>query len=86
MLLLELGFHITLIGGIELHWNSWTCSFSCSGKWRPNHSELLAAVQKNFTLVIFGIVLVSVVPVIVELLNAQREAAGEEGGASATPT
>ena len=37
-------------------------------------------VQKNFTLVVLGIVVVSVVPIILELLAAKRE---QGGGASA---
>lgn len=38
----------------------------------------LPFVQKNFTLVVLGIVAVSVVPVIFEILQARKEAA--EGG------
>lgn len=47
----------------------------------------LPFVQKNFTLVVLGIVAVSVVPVVVELVNARREAAQEaaQGGGAAKP-
>jgi len=36
-------------------------------------------VQHNFTLVVLAIVLVSVLPIVFEVVSARREAAGLEG-------
>jgi len=62
----------------------WTVLFVGAGFFFGN----LPVVQHNFTLVVLGIVAVSVVPVILEVLAARREAAqerksGEGGGAVA---
>jgi membrane-associated protein len=63
----------------------WTVMFVGAGFFFGN----LPVVQHNFTLVVLGIVAVSVVPVILEVLAARREAAqdqqsGGEGSAAAT--
>lgn len=60
----------------------WTVLFVGAGFFFGN----LPVVQKNFTLVVLGIVAVSVVPVILEVLAARREAAqGEGGGGGSKP-
>lgn len=55
----------------------WTVLFVGAGFFFGN----LPVVRHNFTLVVLGIVAVSVVPVVLEILNARREAAG--GGEAA---
>ncbi len=54
----------------------WTVLFVGAGFFFGN----LPVVQKNFTLVVLGIVAVSVVPVVLEVLAARREAAAGGGG------
>ncbi len=57
----------------------WTVLFVGAGFFFGN----LPVVQKNFTLVVLGIVVVSVVPVVLEIMAARREAAqGGEGKAA----
>jgi len=64
------------VGGALL----WTAMFVGAGALFGN----LPAVKHNFALVVLGIVVVSVVPVVIEVLNARREARAErergEGG------
>lgn len=55
----------------------WTVLFVGAGYFFGN----LPVVQHNFTLVVLGIIAVSVVPVALEVLAARREGAG--GGAGA---
>lgn len=50
----------------------WTVLFVGAGFFFGN----LPIVQKNFTLVVLGIIAVSVVPVVLEVLAARREARG----------
>ena len=60
----------------------WTVLFVGAGFFFGN----LPVVQHNFTLVVLGIVAVSVVPVALEVLAARREAAqGGGGGPGAGP-
>jgi membrane-associated protein len=54
----------------------WTVLFVGAGFFFGN----LPVVQKNFTLVVLGIVAVSVVPVVLEVLAVRREAAARRGG------
>ena len=54
----------------------WTVLFVGAGFFFGN----LPVVQHNFTLVVLGIVAVSVVPVLLEVLAARREAARGGGG------
>jgi len=60
------------VGGAIL----WTVLFVGAGFFFGN----LPFVQKNFTLVVLAIVAVSVVPVIIELINARREAQEGQSG------
>lgn len=59
----------------------WTVLFLGAGFFFGN----LPVVQHNFTLVVLGIVAVSVLPVILEVIAARREQ-GQEGGGSAAGT
>jgi membrane-associated protein len=56
----------------------WTVLFVGAGFFFGN----LPVVQKNFTLVVLGIVVVSVIPVLLELRAAAQEAKHNQGGGS----
>jgi membrane-associated protein len=56
----------------------WTVLFVGAGFFFGN----LPVVQKNFTLVVLGIVVVSVIPVLLELRAAAQEAKHNKGGGS----
>lgn len=59
----------------------WPANFAVYGSLTPTSRHLTLprpAPQKNFTLVVLAIVAVSVVPVIIEIMNARKEAA--QGG------
>eukprot|EP00879_Flechtneria_rotunda_P001596 GHRR01001756.1.p1 GENE.GHRR01001756.1~~GHRR01001756.1.p1 ORF type:complete len:330 (+),score=102.76 GHRR01001756.1:102-1091(+) len=63
------------VGGALL----WTLLFLGAGYFFGN----LPVVQHNFTLVVLGIVAVSVVPVVLEVLEARKEQQGPAGGGAA---
>jgi membrane-associated protein len=63
------------VGGALL----WTVLFVGAGAAFGN----LPVVKSNFKLVVLGIIVVSVIPVIIEVWNARREGQGGEGGAAA---
>ena len=55
-----------VVGGLV-----WIVGFLCAGYWFGN----LRVVKENFSLVILGIILVSILPAIVEALRARRDVA-----------
>ncbi|CAG9460027.1 unnamed protein product [Pedinophyceae sp. YPF-701] len=55
----------------------WTILFCGAGYYFGN----MPFVQKNFTLVVLGIIVISIVPIIVEVIAARRESKRQSGGA-----